>query len=210
MKKLLSIVLCVAMLLGTMSFAVSAEESLQTIAVYTRADGVWGECGGPASESFEFKIYSNDTLIGTTSLNNIDGIIDGDVYVTWSLRTTPNNPNSYWTYTWEEGHPRVDYIPTKAELWIDGALYATGAVQPNGPDGINPCDWTKDVANVAYVAKIGDVKYGTVEAAIAAAQTGLMCIFSFATIIPLFFSPAYIYRPEQKIFIQCKAFRIIP
>ena len=52
---------------------------------------VWGEGGGNAKESFELKLYAGDTLIATTKLNNIEGIIDGDVYVTWNFYYSNSN-----------------------------------------------------------------------------------------------------------------------
>ena len=128
--------------------AVVAEEATlaaESIVAYTAADGIWGECRGPANESFVLKVYSNDTLMGTTTLNNIGGIIDGDVNVTWGLRTV--GTDEYWTYAWEKGHPKLDCPPTKVELWIDGALYSEGPARLNGPDDLNPIKWS-DVKGV--------------------------------------------------------------
>ncbi len=101
---------------------------------------VWGEGGGNAKESFVLKLYSEDTLMATTQLNNIGGIIDSDVYVTWTF-FYPESNDPYWTTTWEEGHPNALDKPTKVELYIDGTLVSTTAAQMNGPDNLNPVIW---------------------------------------------------------------------
>lgn len=101
---------------------------------------VWGEGGGNAKESFVLKLYSEDTLMATTQLNNIGGIIDGDVYVTWNF-FYPKSNDAYWTTTWEAGHPNKLAKPTKVELYIDGTLVSTTDAQMNGADGINPVVW---------------------------------------------------------------------
>lgn len=101
---------------------------------------VWGEGGGNASESFELKLYSGDTHIATTKLNNIDGIIDGDVYVTWNF-FYPESNDAYWTTKWEEGHPNALAQPTKVELIIDGVVVCTTDAKMSGADDVNPVVW---------------------------------------------------------------------
>ena len=103
---------------------------------------VWGEGGGNAKESFELKLYAGDTLIATTKLNNIEGIIDGDVYVTWNFYYSNSN-DSYWTTTWEEGHPNSIAQPTKVELYIDGVKVAENVAKMSAPDDLNPVVWRK-------------------------------------------------------------------
>ena len=110
---------------------------------------VWGEGGGNASESFVLKLYSGETLIATTKLNNVEGIIDGDVYVTWHF-FYPNSNDAYWITTWEAGHPRSDAQPTHVDLIIDGTVVATTAAKMSGADGINPVIW-KDLGGVKYI-----------------------------------------------------------
>ncbi len=104
---------------------------------FTSETGFWGDWGGNASESFEIKIYSNDTYLGSSSLNNVGGIIDGDVYVTWSLYLDVDaHQDEYWTQTWVQ-RPTKDLLPTKAVLYVDGVNVGESAIQLNGPDGIN-------------------------------------------------------------------------
>ncbi len=103
---------------------------------------IWGEGSGNASESFVLKLYSEETLIATTTLNNVGGIIDGDVNVTWNF-FYPSSNDEYWTTTWEEGHPKTTAQPTKVELYIDGTLVATTDAQMNAPDNLNPVVWTE-------------------------------------------------------------------
>ena len=104
---------------------------------------IWGETGGNAKKSWVMKLYSGDTLVATTSLNNIGGIIDGDVYVTWSFSYPGGDNGGYWTTIWEETHPRADRQPNKIELWIDGVKVDDGVVQMNSPDSLNPVVWSE-------------------------------------------------------------------
>lgn len=103
---------------------------------------VWGEGGGNAFESFVLKLYSDEELMATTELNNIGGIIDGDVYVTWNF-FYPTSNDEYWTTTWEEGHPNADAQPTEVELYIDGTLVATTPAKMSGADDLNPVVWAE-------------------------------------------------------------------
>ena len=109
---------------------------------------VWGEGGGNAKESFELKLYAGETLVATSKLNNIGGIIDGDVYVTWNF-FYPSSNDEYWTTTWEVGHPNSAAQPTTLDLVIDGTVVATTDVQMNAADNLFPVKW----------AELGGVKY---------------------------------------------------
>lgn len=101
---------------------------------------VWGEGGGNAKENLELKLYADETLIATTKLNNVEGVIDGDVYVTWNFYY-PNSNDSYWTTTWEEGHPNSVAQPTKVELYIDGVKVAENDAKMSDPDNLKPVVW---------------------------------------------------------------------
>lgn len=147
MKKLLVSLLCVMMvfcMMPTMAFAegevtVAATPQGNDFTGYTRADGIWGETWGNATESFVIKILdANDTVMGTTSLNNVGGIIDGDLSVTWSIKLdAASNTDEYWTMEWTTV-PSVTNVPSKVELWVDGTKVSGGSVVLNGPDNINP------------------------------------------------------------------------
>ena len=105
---------------------------------YTSSTGYWGECGGNASESFVFKFYNGDTYMGYTSLNNVGGIIDGDVNVSWSiLLDAASNTDEYWTMAWDI-QPTIAMQPTRVEHWVDGVKCAEATVEPNWPDRIFP------------------------------------------------------------------------
>ncbi|MBQ3031688.1 MAG: hypothetical protein IJD29_04240, partial [Anaerotignum sp.] len=108
---------------------------------------VWGEGGGNAKESFVLKLYSKDELIATTKLNNVGGIIDGDVYVTWNF-FYPESNDEYWTTTWEAGHPQSAAQPTKVKLYIDGQMVAETAAKMSGADDVNPVVW-RELGGVA-------------------------------------------------------------
>lgn len=105
---------------------------------YTGTDGIWGEVWGNARESFVIKVLdANDNVMGTTSLNNVGGIIDGDVNVSWNLKFNATaNTDEYWTMAWTTA-PTLNNMPSKVELWVDGTKVSGGPVVLNGPDDIN-------------------------------------------------------------------------
>ena len=105
---------------------------------YTGVDAIWGETWGNASESFVIKVLdANGNVMGTTSLNNVGGIINGNVNVTWSLKLdAASNTDEYWTMAWTTA-PTIDNMPAKVELWVDGVKVSGGNVVLNGPDNIN-------------------------------------------------------------------------
>ena len=85
LKKLLASTLAVAMVLSTMSFTdFAAEEDTAAYVTpcYTDANGFWGEAQTYSTESLVIEIYEDETKIASASLNNVGGIIDGDVFVT--------------------------------------------------------------------------------------------------------------------------------
>ena len=136
---------------------------------YTRTDAIWGEVWGNARESFVIKVLdANGNVMGTSSLNNIDGIIDGDVTVTWSIlfnAPTPN-PAAYWSMEWTTA-PTIDNMPAKVELWVDGVKVSGGNVVLNGPDDLN---------KIVTIVTDADGKvlscHTTLANAVAAAQAG--------------------------------------
>lgn len=131
---------------GSNSFAYTKEEN-----GYVR---VWGEGGGNAKESYELKLYSGETLIATTKLNNVDNVINGDVYVTWNFYY-PESTDDYWTTTWVAGHPNSAAQPTEVELYIDGTLVATTAAKMSGADDVAPVVW-RNLGGVAIANLLGE------------------------------------------------------
>ena len=105
---------------------------------YTREDAIWGEVGGNAIESFVIKVLDADgNVMGTTSLNNVNNIIDGSVYVTWSLKlNAESNQDEYWTMQWTTA-PSIDNMPAKVELYVDGTRVSGGDVVLNAPDNLS-------------------------------------------------------------------------
>lgn len=153
MRKLLSVLLAFAMVfssVGIHAFAADETAVVQTeptgnnsLAYTKEVDGyvrVWGEGGGNASESFVLKLYSEDILLATTQLNNVGGIINGNVYVTWNF-FYPESNDAYWTTTWEEGHPNSAAQPTHVDLIIDGNVVCTTDAKMSGADNVNPVVW---------------------------------------------------------------------
>ena len=106
---------------------------------YTNETGIWGEVWGNAKKSFVIKVLdADDNVMGTTSLNNIDGIIDGDVTVTWNLKLdAESNTDEYWTMEWITA-PSAANVPAKVELWVDGVRVSGGNVVLSGPDNLYP------------------------------------------------------------------------
>lgn len=80
---------------------------------------IWGEGESNAKESYVVKIYTGDTYMGQTSLNDVDDIIDGTTKnVTWSINLAGESTD-YWTMEWEKV-PTISMQPTNVELWVDG------------------------------------------------------------------------------------------
>ena len=138
---------------------------------YTGVDAIWGEVWGNAKESFVIKVLNangeNGDVMGTTSLINVDGIIDGDVNVTWSLKLdAESNTDEYWAMEWTAA-PSIDNMPAKVELWVDGVKVSGGNVVLNGPDNLN-------MIYAAVTDADGKIlSYHTsIAAAVAAAQQG--------------------------------------
>lgn len=116
LKKILAVLLSLAMVLAVVNVPVFATEGdvvTETVETaptgttsfaYTKeVDGyvrVWGEAYNlKATESVEFKLYSGESLIATTALNNIGNIIDGDIpELTWNF-FYPESNDEYWTTT---------------------------------------------------------------------------------------------------------------
>lgn len=108
---------------------------------YTRTDAIWGEVWGNARESFVINVLdAKGIVMGTTRLNNIGGIINGNVNVTWSLKfDAASNTDEYWTMSWTKT-PTINNMPAKVELLVDGVKVSGGPVVLNGPDNINAVD----------------------------------------------------------------------
>lgn len=137
--KILCFVLSLVLVISVMGVATFADETTGTptgtlSAAYTNGNTIWGECGGNASESFVIKVYSDDQYLGSASLNDVDGIFDGDVYVTWSINLAGES-DKYWTVEWYI-NPSDYQQPTRVEQWVDGVMVAEAPVQLNNPDGV--------------------------------------------------------------------------
>ena len=125
--------------------AVKADEGFNVVAKggkiigYTSTEGIYGEVWGNSRESFVIKVVdAQGNVMGTTSLNNVGGIIDGDVYVTWNIKfNAAANTDEYWTMAWTTA-PSIDNMPAKVQLWVDGVKVSEGNVVLNGPDNLWP------------------------------------------------------------------------
>ncbi len=102
---------------------------------YTSANAFWGEAGSNAVESFVIKLFEGDKEIASASLNDINNIIDGELYVTWNIPFAPNN-DGYWNVEWAEGYPKYDMNPTAVKLFSDGVEVAENVVKFNAPDDL--------------------------------------------------------------------------
>ena len=146
---------------------------------YTRTDAIWGEVWGNAYESFVIKVLdANGNVMGTTSLNNVDGIINGNVNVTWSLKLdAASNTDEYWTMNWTTA-PSIGTMPAKVELWVDGVKVSGGDVVLNAPDNLNPIY----AAVTDNTGKILAYHTNVQEAIKAAAPSGTVEILSDVTV----------------------------
>ena len=149
----------------------NAVKSTGTITLgFTNNTSVWGEGGANAKESFVVELYADDVKIAQASLNDYEDIIDGDLYVTWSIPFNGQDSN-YWEVEWYGNAPYVDIVPTKVVLVVDGIKVAENEVQMNGPDNLWPVKWD-ELENVPAAAKLGKKRFGTIQAAVNAAVEG--------------------------------------
>lgn len=140
--------------------------------VYTSASGYWGKCGGNAKESFGFKFYNGNTYMGSTFLNNIGGIIDGDVYVSWSLMLNAEaNTDEYWDMSWEIA-PTIAMQPTRVEQYVDGVKVAEAIVEPNWSDAIFKVVAAVTDENGKILSYVNNTAGATLQDAIEAVQEG--------------------------------------
>lgn len=155
------------MVLSTMGTVVFAEETSNHTRAYTSANSYWGECWGSADTSFELKFFHDDIYMGYTSLNNIDGIIDGDVNVSWHIKLdAESNTDEYWTMEWEVA-PTLAMQPNRAEHWVDDVKAAEATIEPNWSDSIFPIIAAVADENGKLVSYVNNVDAATIENAVA-------------------------------------------
>jgi hypothetical protein len=148
---------------------------------YTSTEGIYGEVWGNSRESFVIKVVdAQGNVMGTTSLNNVGGIIDGDVYVTWNIKfNAAANTDEYWTMAWTTA-PSIDNMPAKVQLWVDGTNVSEGDVVLNGPDNLWPIA-------VAVTDAEGNILscHETIAAAVAANATNIALLRDTDEVIKL-------------------------
>lgn len=103
---------------------------------YTEETKFWGEGTANATESFVVELYEGSTKIASSSLINKDNIINGDVYVTWSIPFDGVDSDN-WDVEWASGYPKYDMNPDAVKLVVDGTTVATNNVYFNAPDNLN-------------------------------------------------------------------------
>ncbi|MDO5477890.1 MAG: hypothetical protein Q4G23_01865, partial [Clostridia bacterium] len=130
---------------------------------------IWGQLKINGTESFCVDIYSGDTYLGKTSLVDTEKVIlnGNNNDVTWHAFV--NGSDSWWNTEWEI-KPDAELVPTNVKCYVDGDIFAVGAVQMNSPDDLNKVTWG-ELKGVNKV-KVGDAKYDTLEKAAAAAKAG--------------------------------------
>ena len=161
----------------------------------TSTTGFWGEGRGNAQESLVFTIYEGDKAIVTASLNNVNGIFDGDVYVTWNMPFAGSN-DAYWTVEWADNYPNVKMNPTKITVTVDGEVVGENALVWSAADGVAPIKALveKDGKFVGAFGSVADAAkqgYGAIrltpkatEAEVAAAGLKTVVIDGYTYAIP--------------------------
>ena len=102
--------------------------------------GLFGEATNVvARDSFVVYIYSGDTLIGTSALNDPEKILlNGESKsISWHI-LIGEDTDSWWNTSWEGGALSVDTIPDRVELYVDGAKVSEGAVKLHSADNSYP------------------------------------------------------------------------
>ena len=134
------------MSLGTVqvdgSYTVDVKKTGTITTGYVSTTDIWGELHTNATKSIEIEIYSGEEKLAKTTLNNIGGIIDGDIFVTWHNNLV-GNFDEYWTTEWYGKNPVVNVVPDKVVLIADGQKVAENTVAMHGPDNLNPVVWAE-------------------------------------------------------------------
>ncbi len=134
---------------------------------------IWGEAtnADPANNlHIDIVAADGETVMGTVTLQDVDGIYAAETEsLTWHMMVCGEEYDTYWKTDWKDGYPTDAEPPATARLYIDGQMVNETPVNMSGSDGINPVVWSE-----LFVAKAGDVTYGSLPAAIeAAAKHGL-------------------------------------
>ena len=155
LKRIMAIVLCLAMVLSTMSFNVFAEESTTAISG-TFTGGLVNLDDSEktfisadienlyATESVVLKLFDADgTLLATTTLTNSGYFISDELSVKFCIRGTSGS----WDTVWEEGKLRADYVPSYAILYVDGEEMNSAPIKMEKTSGEIAINWA-DVPGV--------------------------------------------------------------
>jgi len=170
MKKIISTLIAVAMILGSMgliAMADTTESGWFCAFVSNQRMDIWGEIyDATADDSLRIEIYSAEGELMVTSRLAEPGYL-GYSTLTWSA-AMKDTQGGAWETTWEEGHP-VDNVPAKtAKLFVDDVLVDTKAVGYEGPDDIHAREWIQldgvKIASRGQVAYRGYILDGTREA----------------------------------------------
>ncbi len=148
--KVLSFIFAVVLLVALGCVATFAEDTAEPTPGFTNSAAydpnhtfgsvIWGQIdmkNGEAIASLSVELYSNDTKLSTTVLNNVDGFLDaGNVYaLSWHI-LLEGNVDSYWTTTWEDGIiPSVAMTPTHVLTYVNGAAEGVRTDIANDWDG---------------------------------------------------------------------------
>ena len=78
LKKILASILGIAMVLSTIGITVQASEETGRLSAYLDSYRIWGDLDASADESVVVKVYSEDTIIVTSTLKD-KSHLDGDI-----------------------------------------------------------------------------------------------------------------------------------
>ncbi len=138
---------------------------------------IWGEfcaeSGMPAIQSYEIELYSNETLLATTVVNNVGGFLDaGTTYaLSWHI-LLKGTVDDYWTTTWVEPNPVVTLPPTHIVTKVNGLDAGTTAVQYDYDGGVLVTSW-EEMPGVRFAKNVDTgAYYESLQAAVDAATDG--------------------------------------
>ena len=126
-----------------------------------------------ATTSIEIKLYSGETLLSTTVLNQT-GIDRGYLALSnLSAKVEITDDSSSWDTTWAVG-PVADLVPDKATLYVDGnEMNSVGVNMYNTDYPDQAREWADiEGVNPDYVAYVGETGYKTLVEALGTANPG--------------------------------------
>ena len=93
--------------------------------------------------TYEFEIYSSDTIAAENLLYSVDGVSEGDKITSWRTPELEENTHYYWRGGVADGHNAVQWMDSLEEIFINATDEAPGVPTVSSPaDGTSVANTT--------------------------------------------------------------------